>query len=421
MKIAIVGTGIAGLTAAWHLHEKHDITVFEAADRVGGHTATVDVEVNDREYRVDTGFIVFNDWTYPEFIRMMDELGVVSRPSDMSFAVSCEDSSLEYAGKDGRLDLYNGLFAQRRRLFSPAFLRMLVDILRFNRQAIRDVETEAVAPETTLREYVKRHHLGDMFRDYYLVPMTSAIWSTPFRDMYDFPMDFMLPFLYRHGLLSVNERPRWRTIEGGSDAYIAPLTAGFRDRIRLSTPVLGVSRHDGYVHLRTEAGLERFDQVILACHSDQALTMLEDASELERRLLSAIRYQENDVILHTDPAVLPRNLRARASWNYRMDRERDGLPKVTYDMNRLMGLPGPEQFCVTLNDRDAIRPECILREFRYAHPVFSREGAAAQQRWEDINGVQRTWFCGAWWGKGFHEDGVKSALQVVEALAQVRL
>jgi uncharacterized protein len=415
LKIAIVGTGIAGLTTAFKLHRHHDITVFEADDRLGGHTATIDVSVNGQSHSIDTGFIVFNDWTYPNFIALMDELGIQWRDSDMSFGVSCQTTGLEYAGVTGRLALYNGLFAQRKNLLSPSYIKMLLDILRFNQQAISDFENDCI-PDSSLQDYVRDMGLGDRFRDYYLVPMASAIWSTPFQRMLEFPVRFMVPFMVRHGLLNVHNRPRWRTLVGGSGAYLEPMSAGFSDRIRLSTPVTEVKRHAENVDVVTRDGVEQFDQVVLACHSDQALALLGDASESEQAVLAAIQYQANDVVLHTDASVMPANKRAWASWNYYLTEDRSGLPRITYDMNRLMGIVGDAQFLVSLNDTDRIAPESILGHFNYAHPVFTRAAADAQTQWALINGVQRTWFCGAWWGKGFHEDGVVSALRVSDAL-----
>lgn len=415
MKIAIVGTGIAGLTAAYKLHRHHDITVFEAADRLGGHTATVDVNLGGNNYQIDTGFIVYNDWTYPNFIALMDELGIRWRESDMSFGMHCGVTGLQYAGIDGRLAMYNALFAQRRNLVSPVYIRMLLDILRFNKQATRDTVQNQI-PDETLRQYVTRLGFSQMFTDYYLVPMCSAIWSTPFLAMYEFPMRFMLPFMHHHGLLSVNNRPRWRTLTGGSHAYLAPMSAGFADRIRLSTPVTGVSRSGDHASVFFADHEEHFDQVILACHSDQSLGLLRDPLRGETDILSAIKYQPNDVVLHTDTAVMPPNRRAWASWNYFLGSDRSGLPRVTYDMNRLMGIKSDTQFLVSLNDTDRINREKILGRFDYAHPIFTTAAAQAQTQWSVINGVNRTWYCGAWWGKGFHEDGVVSALRVVDAL-----
>ncbi|MDO8908224.1 MAG: FAD-dependent oxidoreductase [Pseudohongiella sp.] len=415
MKIAIIGTGISGLTAAYKLNPHHDITVFESADRPGGHTATIDVELDGHAYKVDTGFIVYNDWTYPNFISLMDELGIQWRDSDMSFGVACDTTGLQYAGVTGQVAMYNSLFAQRKNLFSPAYIRMLLDILAFNKQAIADVEADSI-PDMTLQQYVTHHRLGRMFVDYYLVPMCSAIWSTPFQQMYEFPMRFMLTFMYEHGLVNVHNRPRWRTLAGGSQAYLKPLSQSFADKIRLSCPVSAIIRTETGVQVISAAGTEHFDQVILACHSDQALALLSDASSVEQCVLSSIRYQPNDVVLHTDASVMPSNRRAWASWNYHLTADRSGLPRLTYDMNRLMGIKGPHHFFVSLNHNDRIDPAKIIGCYDYAHPVFTRAGAEAQSRWGEINGVNRTWFCGAWWGKGFHEDGVVSALRVTDAL-----
>ncbi len=418
MKIAIIGSGIAGLTAAYRLHKAHDIVLFEARDRLGGHTATVDVKLAEKHYQIDTGFIVFNDWTYPQFIKMMDEVGVQSRQSDMSFSVSCERTGLEFAGLDGKLELLNGLFAQRKNLLSPSYINMLLDIVRFNKVAVSDVENKQIDDSITLQEYVKKYRLSEFFRDYFLVPMACAIWSTPYKQMLDFPMRFMLPFMYKHGLLSVSQRPKWRTIVGGSSQYLAPLSAGFKHAIRLNTPVLGVSRNADSVEVLSAVGRESFDQVIFACHSDQCLQLLVDASDAERSVLEAIRYQNNAVVLHTDTSQLPKNPRAWASWNYKLTPGAENeLPKLTYDMNRLMGIESRERFCVTLNNSQAIASEKILQRFDYAHPIFTQQGVDAQARWGEVNGVQRTWFCGAWWGKGFHEDAVLSANRVSDELA----
>lgn len=415
MKIAIIGTGISGLTSAYKLNPHHNITVFEASDRIGGHTATIDVELDGHAYSVDTGFIVYNDWTYPNFISLMNELGIQWRESDMSFGVACESTGLQYAGVTGKVAMYNSLFAQRSKLFSPSYIRMLMDILAFNRQAIVDVESDSI-PDMTLEQYIRHHGLGQMFMDYYLVPMCSAIWSTPFQQMYEFPMRFMLPFLYKHGLVNVHNRPRWRTLCGGSSAYLKPLSASFADRIRLSTPVTGIERSDQGVTVQSSQGAELFDQIILACHSDQALALLNDITTAEHRVLSSIRYQSNDVVLHTDSSVMPSNHRAWASWNYHLTADRSGLPRLSYDMNRLMGISGPHHFFVSLNHTDRIDPAKVLGRYDYAHPIFTRQGADAQNQWAQVNGVNRTWFCGAWWGKGFHEDGVVSALRVASAL-----
>ncbi|MDX1491800.1 MAG: FAD-dependent oxidoreductase [Pseudohongiellaceae bacterium] len=419
MKIAIIGSGISGLTCAYYLHKDHDIHLFESADVIGGHTATVDVEWEGEPYSIDTGFIVFNDWTYPNFIKLMTEIGVESRPSDMSFGVNCAETGLQYAGVEGRVRMFNSLFAQRSTILSPKHIGMLLDIVKFNKHAVADVESNSIDPQWTLRDYVQKYSLGEQFARFYLIPMASAIWSTSYKEMESFPMSFMLPFMYRHGLLSVANRPKWHTIKGGSSAYIPPLVSGFRDKIRLSSKVLGVSRSSDSVRVATAESVEQFDQVIFACHSDQALALLNEADAIETEILQAIRYQENEVVLHSDISVMPSNRRAWASWNYNLSEgcEND-LPMVSYDMNRLMGLKNCPQFLVTLNSSKELNPALVHREFRYSHPVFTREGVAAQSRWSEINGRNKSWFCGAWWGKGFHEDGVNSALRVVEAISQ---
>ncbi len=416
VKIAVIGSGIAGLSTAYILHKHHDIVLYEADDRLGGHTATVAVSVAGRHHHIDTGFIVYNDWTYPNFIRLLNEVGVKSRQSDMSFSVSCEQTGLEFAGLDGHLALINGLFAQRKNLLSPSYLKMLLDIVRFNKQATADVENDRVPADINLTGYLRKHALGNKFRDFYLLPMGSAIWSTSLREMAEFPMRFMLPFMYRHGLLNVNSRPKWRTIVGGSHAYIDPLTAGFRESLRLGAAVTSVARTPDSVLLGTTETEEKFDQIVFACHSDQAVKLLADITAAERGILGAIRYQENEVVLHTDVRQLPANKRAWASWNYRLGADRNALPRLTYDMNRLMGIQADERFCVTLNNTAALDPALILQKFSYAHPVFNLAAADAQRRWEEINGVNRTWFSGAYWGKGFHEDAVNSAIRVAEGL-----
>lgn len=414
MKIAIVGSGISGLSCAHYLHNEHDVHVLEREQRVGGHTATVDVAMGGRRFAIDTGFIVFNDWTYPNFIALMDEIGVSSKATEMSFSLSDLESGLEYAGSN-----LNTLFSQRSNLLSPRFLRMLRDIVRFNRQSVEDLEQDRLPAGMTLGEYLQRGKYSQAFIEYYLVPMGSAIWSADTPVMLDFPLQFFVRFFRNHGLLSVRNRPQWRVIEGGSREYIKPLCAGFSDNIRTGVVISGVQRTEHGAVVRFDDGRqETFDAVVFACHSDQALSLLDDAKPLEREILGAIPYQNNDVVLHTDTRLLPKNRRAWSSWNYqrRTDTQR---PTLTYNMNILQGLSAPQTFCVTLNDRERINPHKILGQFEYAHPVFTLQGIAAQERWQEINGGA-TWFCGAYWRNGFHEDGVHSALQVAEGLGQVR-
>lgn len=412
MKIAVVGSGISGLACAHYLSRDHEVWVFEASRRVGGHTATVDVQLGTLRYAIDTGFIVFNDRTYPNFIALMDELGVSSKPTAMGFSVRDPESGLEYSGNS--LDT---LFAQRRNLLSPGFIGMLRDILRFNRESVADLAAGRIDDGQTLGEYLARRGYGERFVRHYLAAMGSAIWSADCASILAFPAVFFVRFFHHHGLLSVNDRPQWRVIEGGSREYLRPLCARFAERISTGNPVRQVIRHAGRgVTLALENGQRQlFDQVVLATHSDQALALLEQPSAAERDILGAIPYQTNDVVLHTDIRMLPRNPRTWSSWNYTLGPD-DERAIVTYNMNILQGIDAPETFCVTLNNTAAINPHRILGQFQYAHPVFSLDGLLAQQRWDEINGVSKTWYCGAYWHNGFHEDGVVSALRVANAL-----
>lgn len=413
MKIAIVGSGIAGLTCAYLLNRKHDIQVFEASDWIGGHTHTVDVQVEGRRYAIDTGFIVFNDWTYPNFIRLLGQVGVAFKPTEMSFSVSDPSSGVEYNGHD-----LNSLFAQRSNLWSPAFWGMLRDILRFNRQSLDDLASDRIDADTTLGEYLQRNGYGRRFIEHYIVPMGSAIWSMSLADMLGFPLQFFVRFCKNHGLLSVSDRPTWQVIVGGSRSYVAPLTASFAERIRLSCPVSRVVRDDNGVTLHSAAGEERFDKVVFACHSDQALALLDQASTAERDILGALPYASNDVVLHTDTRLLPERPLAWASWNYRLGGPSDQPAAVTYNMNILQGIDSATTFCVSLNQSAAIDPGKILARFRYAHPQYSLAGTAAQARWQELQGAQHSYFCGAYWANGFHEDGVVSALRVARAFGE---
>lgn len=411
MKIAIVGSGIAGLTCAYLLNRHHDIQVFEASDWIGGHTHTVDVEVNGRPYAIDTGFIVFNDWTYPNFIRLLNELGVAFKPTEMSFSVSDPVTGTEYNGHD-----LNTLFAQRSNLVSPAFWGMVRDILRFNRRAMDDLDQGRIAADMTLGDYLTRNGYGRRFIEHYIVPMGAAIWSMSLVDMLAFPLQFFVRFFKNHGLLSVSERPQWHVVEGGSRSYVAPLTASFAERIRLNCPVLRVERDAEGVTLHSAAGSERFDKVVFACHSDQALALLAQPSEVERDILGALPYANNDVVLHTDTRLLPKRRLAWASWNYRLGGPSEQPAAVTYDMNILQGIDSDTTFCVSLNQTAAIDPSKTLGRFQYAHPQYSLAGIAAQARWQELLGEQHSYFCGAYWANGFHEDGVVSALRVAREL-----
>ncbi|WP_313203262.1 FAD-dependent oxidoreductase [Pseudomonas sp.] len=407
MRIAIIGSGIAGLTCAHLLSRRHAVTVFEAADRVGGHTHTVDVQWRGQQYAVDTGFIVFNDWTYPQFIRLLQHLGVGSRVTEMSFSVHDPRSGFEYNGHD-----LLSLFAQRRNLLSPGFWGMLRDVLRFNRQALADLDQQRIDGATTLGSYLRDNRYGERFIEHYIVPMGSAIWSMSRADMLHFPLQFFVRFCRNHGLLSVNHRPQWRVIEGGSRSYLAPLCEPFAEHIRLNCPVQRVSRDDQGVNLTWAAGSERFDKVVFACHSDQALALLDAPSEQEQAILGAIRYASNDVVLHTDTRLLPRRRRAWASWNYRLGGSEQAPAALTYDMNILQGIDAPVTFCVSLNQTALIDPAQILARFEYAHPQYSLAAVAAQARQGELQGPLHSYYCGAYWANGFHEDGVLSALNV---------
>jgi predicted NAD/FAD-binding protein len=403
MRVAVVGAGVAGNVAAWHLdREGHDVTVFEAASHVGGHTHTHQVD----GLAIDTGFIVFNDRTYPNFVRLLGELGVDSQPSSMSFSVRNEASGLEYNGSS-----FNALFAQRANLVRPAFVRMLADIVRFNREAPRLLEA---AGELPLGEYLAANRYSPGFIDDYLVPMGAAIWSTDPQRLLGFPARFFVRFFHNHGMLSINDRPQWRVVRGGSARYVEKLTQAFRHRIRLEAPALRVRRTPQGILLRAHGtALERFDAVFLACHADQALGMLHDATPLEREILGAFRYQENEAVLHTDASLLPRTRRAWAAWNYHVTGEPGQRVALTYNMNILQGLDARKTYCVTLNRSNGIDPERVLKRITYHHPVFTPAAVAAQARQHELHRA-RTFFCGAYWRFGFHEDGVVSALAALD-------
>jgi predicted NAD/FAD-binding protein len=412
MRIAVVGSGISGMVAAYRLCSDHDITVFESGSYVGGHTHTVDVQAEGRTYAVDTGFIVHNDWTYPNFVALLKELGVAWQPSDMSFSVRCEASGLEYNGTS-----LNALFAQRLNLLRPSFLRMVADILRFGSQAPALLAPQAA--DLTLNDYLKEHGYSRHFIENYIIPMGAAVWSSRPADMLKMPARFLVEFFANHGFLSVNNRPTWRVIRGGSREYVKMLTAPYAARIRLDTPVVSLQRQPHQVTLRLKNGsVEHFDQVFIACHSDQALALLSDASPAEREILGAIPYQENEALLHTDTRLMPRKRRAWAAWNYHIPKHPVERVAVTYNMNILQSLDAPVQFLVSLNRADEIDPTRVLGSYTYHHPVFTAAAVAAQKRHQEINGARRTYYCGAYWSYGFHEDGVKSAQAALEEFAR---
>lgn len=409
MKIAIVGAGVAGLVTAFLLHAEHEITVFEAEDYPGGHTRTVDQASGGRRFAVDTGFVVFNHKTYPNFTALLQRLGIASRPTSMSFSVKCDRTGLEYNGTS-----LNRTFAQRRNLLRPWFLRMLLDVLRFHRDADR-LAREA-GDGLTIGEYLATQGYGEEFASHYLLPIGSAVWSCPPGAFRQFPIRFVIEFFQNHGMLQVYGRPVWRTVSGGSARYVEALTRGFRDRIRVSAPVRGIRRQADRIWVRLADGsTASFDEVVLACHSEQALEILEDASEAERDVLAAFPYQTNAIALHTDTSVLPRRRLAWAAWNYHLRADGPEQAALTYNMNLLQGFDAAEVFCVTLNDDADIDPARIRLRFTASHPVYTAKRAAAQARHAELIRRQRTSFCGAYWGAGFHEDGVNSALAVGRA------
>ena len=411
----MVGAGVAGLHAAWRLSRAHEVTLFEAAGYAGGHTATVDVEWDGRRYAVDTGFIVFNDWTYPNFIAMLEELGVAWQPSNMSFSLRCERSGLEYNGTS-----LNSLFAQRLNALRPSFLRMIADILRFNSRSkalLRpqgglpaDSPDDSLGDLLTLGEYLERGRYSPQFIEHYILPMGRAIWSAEASAMLGFPARFFVEFFDRHGFLSVDDRPVWQAVRGGSREYVRALLASTRLDLRTATPVESIRRLPNEVRVRTARGtVESFDYVFLACHSDQALRLLESPSAAEREVLGAFPYAANEVVLHTDERLLPRRPLARAAWNYHLLADPQEPVAVTYDMNVLQTLDAPVRFLLTLNHLKAIDERKVLRTFSYDHPVYSPQAVAAQARHREVNGAARSYFCGAYWRCGFHEDGVVSA------------
>jgi predicted NAD/FAD-binding protein len=411
-RIAVVGSGISGLTSAWLLSRSHEVHLYEASDTIGGHTNTEYVEAGGRVWPVNTGFIVYNDWTYPGFIRLMEALGVESEVSDMSFSVQSPATGLEYNGTS--LDT---LFSQRRNLVNPWFLNMIREIVRFNSLTRDGLAKDRIPADQTLAAYLDEHGFSQYFRNHYIVPMGAAIWSASESDIQQFPVRFFLRFFNNHGMLSVYDRPEWRVITGGSETYIPMLLAPLGSNVYRSTPVTAIHRDAEGVTLHSPRGEERYDQVVIATHSDQALSLLADPTDEESRILDALPYQENDVVLHTDSSLLPRNRRAWAAWNYHIPQNPSEAVSVTYNMNILQNFSdAPETFCVTLNRSHAIDPERIIKRFRYAHPGFTLAGMDAQGSYERIGGHNRTHYCGAYWFNGFHEDGVQSALRVARSL-----
>jgi predicted NAD/FAD-binding protein len=409
MRIAVIGSGIAGLGSAWLLSRRHDVTLFENDSRLGGHTHTHAIALGSRTIAVDSGFIVFNPQHYPLLTRLFAELDVHSQPTTMSFAVRNEASGLEYNATS-----LDRLFCQRRNVLSPRFLGMVRDILRFYRQAPELLDIQDGGP--ALGDWLAEHRYGAAFRDEHLVPMASALWSSPSAEILRFPAKYLARFMANHHMLQVRGRPEWRTVRGGSQRYVDALQARWPVRERLACPVHAIRRDAGGIRVSSAAGVEHYDHVVLACHSDQALALLADADERERDILGAIRYQSNDTVLHTDARLLPRQRKAWAAWNVLIPAHNDAACTVTYCMNLLQSLDAPEPLCVSLNSTARIDPAKILRRMQYHHPLYSHAMVAAQARKGEIQGQRRTWFAGAYWGFGFHEDGLRSAVEVAAGL-----
>ena len=416
LRIAVIGSGISGMSAAWLLSQRHNVTVYEKDARLGGHTNTINVPSHGGEIAVDTGFIVYNEPAYPNLTALFRHLGVRTKASDMSFAVSLDDGGFEYAGTD-----LNGLFAQRSNLLSPRFWSMLIDLRRFYRDATRDLPSLGMI---SLGAYLDRHRFGAAFRDDHLLPMAAAIWSAPSSTLLDYPAASFIRFCDNHGLLRVAGRPIWRTVDGGARTYIDALTAGYADRIRPGSGAAGVARTSSGVRVRDVSGaIDDYDHVVLACHGDQALALLDDADQHEITGLQAFRYSRNRALLHRDPSLMPKRQRVWASWNYLGARATATATRdlcVTYWMNRLQGIPADQPLCVTLNPTHEPRAGMRIREEIYDHPIFDADALAAQQAIWARQGMRNTWFCGAHFGSGFHEDGLQAGLAIAERLGGVR-
>ncbi len=426
MRIAIVGAGVSGLVAAHRLHPEHNITVYEANDYVGGHANTVCVDLPNETQWVDTGFIVFNDRNYPNFEPLLAELGVQTQKSRMSFSVSNDAGDFEYGGSP------RGLFAQHSNAVNPKFLRMVADLVRFNREARELLE---LRPDEgpSLREFLRDGNYGEWFTNRLIVAQASAVWSADPEQMWSFPAAFLARFFHNHGMLGFTNRPQWRTVTGGSRRYVEEITRPFRDRIRTSTPVRSIARAPDGVEIATDGSEpELYDEVVVAAHSDQALAMLSEPTATEREVLGAIAFQPNEAVLHTDSSLLPRRRAAWSSWNFHLTEGCDGRrgsgdasPRkastaLTYWMNELQSLRSDTDFCVTLNMTDRIDPAKVIDTIQYSHPVFTPEGVAAQSRQMEVSGADRIHYCGAYWRWGFHEDGVVSALRALDNVGRTR-
>ena len=414
-KIAIIGSGISGLLSGYLLARRHDVTVFEASNEIGGHTATKIVSTPEGNQAVDTGFIVFNDRTYPNFLKLLAQLEVAYQPTEMGFSVACQRTGFEYSGTS-----LNGVFAQRKNVINISHWRMLKEIVQFNSACTQLYKENCIPEDQTLGEYLQIQGYSEKFIHFYILPMVSAIWSSPIATAAAMPLTFFVRFFHNHGLLTVTQQPQWYTIKGGSHQYLQPLTQKYKDSIYTNCPVLNVKRNTDSVLVTTSLfGEQVFDEVIFACHSDQALKLLADPSPSEYDILAAIPYQSNQVVLHSDLRLLPKLRRAWASWNYILLNHGEDNVALTYNMNILQKLNSATTFCVTVNAGGSIDPQKIYGEYHYSHPMFTRDSVNAQERWAEISGINHTHFCGAYWRNGFHEDGVVSAIRVAEMLGEM--
>ncbi len=410
MRIAIIGTGVSGLTAAHLLNPHHDVKVYEAANYIGGHVNTIDVEERKQSLSIDTGFIVFNDWTYPNFENLIDKLDVDIDDSEMSFSARCENTGFEWSGSSLSTLIFNN---QNWKLSKPYLI--LFDVLRFNKTAKRFLQQSS--EELSLEEFLKKYGFSNAFTQYYILPMGAAIWSSCTNQIKHYPARSFLKFFYNHGLLNIKNRPQWKTIRGGSKRYVSELIKPFRHKIFLGSKVEKVTRNENNIIVHAhDHEPSHFDHIIFACHSDQALKILENPTSKELSILSNLKFQHNTAVLHTDPKFMPKRKELWSSWNYWVPQSESKTVKVTYYMNRLQNLSSDRNYFVTLNSNDIIDPEKVLYSVNYSHPVFDISAIESQRQFSDINGIKNTWYCGAYWRNGFHEDGVWSAIQSVNLL-----
>ena len=409
MKVAVIGSGISGNTLAYLLNKNHDVTLYEKDKRIGGHSHTHEIVINNKKVNVDTGFIVFNKKTYPLFTSLLNNLGVKYENSNMSFSVFSKEINFEYNGTS-----LNSLFSQRRNLLSPKFLKMIFEILRFNKESIK-LKSKTIL----LKQYLKKNNYSDYFCKNYILPMGAAIWSSDIKTILNFPAHFFINFFKNHGMLSVSDRPQWLTIKGGSQEYVKKLTRGFKNKIKLNSMIKNVIRNKNFIEIEDNKGKEKFDYVFFACHSDEALAILKKPTNDELEILGALPYQKNDIILHTDSSVMPQKKLSWAAWNYNFDSQDNSPITLTYNMNILQNIKTKDALLVTLNPKQPLSKDKVIKKLQYTHPKFSEDSVSAQLKNKIISGKNRTFYSGAYWGKGFHEDGVKSAYEAVKIFEDI--